>query len=115
MALKKIDKITVWKKQAPNKFGERAFTPPVEASVRWDDKGKMATTEDGVEFFPSATIYFDEANLIAIGDRVLNTPLDSVVSSSYSQSFIVRAASTSRNSNGTRFLFKALVASNSNG
>lgn len=111
MALKKIDKITRWRKAEQNRFGENAFGDPEELDVRWNDQGRLSTTEEGTEFMPLATIYFDTADLISIGDRVANHPIAGVDGDSLNRSFVVRACKTSRNGSGTKFLYTALVSS----
>lgn len=115
MALKKIDKITRWRRTTQNKFGEFSFYDPEEIDVRWNDFGKEVTDGEGLRFIPQATIYHDTAGLINAGDRVSNILLADVDGDSLAESSIVRSTKISRNGSGTKFLYTAYLSHSSDG
>lgn len=108
MALKKIDRIARWRKQAAlNKYGESSFEDPVEIEVRWNDFGRETTDEEGIKFMPMATIYDDVKDNIKVGDKIIRKLLSELEDGDIDKAAIVRSTRESRNVSGTRFLYSS--------
>lgn len=66
-----------WAPGEPNRFGERAFSPPIDIFVWWYDIAKQFNTPRGVVEISNAQVMADRA--LALGGFVLRGTLLDVV------------------------------------
>jgi hypothetical protein len=106
MPLRKIDTVLRWRKTGRNEFNEQSYGTPELLALRWDDVSKLSVDDKGEEFMSQGAVFGDVAEEILVEDRLA---LTADIGADIETSFIVRMVKHSRNSAGTRSLYKATL------
>lgn len=111
MALKKLDKITLWRKTGSGAFNEGTFNSPVEIEGRWDESLQKSRDDSGAEITYRGTILHDVEGLILVGDLVMLKPLSEIVQGDMEKAAEARVVNHYRNGAGTKSVFEVKLTS----
>ena len=112
MPLRKIDSITIWKKNGKDAYAKSTFDAPAGILGRWDQRTQRMDDSEGLEFVSKGLIYTDVEGEIEVGDRVLLREylIGDAPEHGFEDSYIVKSTSVDRNGTGTKRLDTAFLA-----